>query len=64
MKADTQPASSRGSDSDSVHQAGRAPIDARSDRFTASAFQPMSAGAVPAGKCTPSFKVSAVTTSS
>src|SRR5690606_25888568 len=53
-----------GNDSESVHHAGVAPIAARSDRFTANAFQPMSAGAVPPGKWTPAFSVSIVTTSS
>ena len=48
----------------SVHHAGCAPIAARSDRFTASAFQPMSAGAVSIGKCTPALSVSVATTSS
>ena len=51
-----RPRRPRGSDSDSVHHAGSAPIAARSERLTASAFQPMSAGAVSSGKCTPAIE--------
>ncbi len=58
--ASTQAMSTCGNDSDSVHQRGCAPIAARSDRFTAKVFQPMSAAAVSAGKCTPALSVSVV----
>src|SRR5690606_35763157 len=62
-KPSTHAGSPSGSDSDKVHHAGSAPMAARSDRFTARAFQPMSEAAVPEGKCTPSLRVSIVTTS-
>lgn len=62
-KPSTHARSGVGNDSDSVHHAGCAPIAARSERLTASAFQPMSPGAVPMGKCTPSLSVSIATTS-
>ena len=62
--ASHQASSASGRASERVHQAGAAPIAARSDRLTASAFQPMSAGASEARKCTPSLSTSVVTTSS
>src|SRR5690606_9901702 len=63
-KPSSQPASASGSDSDRLAHAGVAPIAARSDRFTASAFQPMSAAGVPSGKCTPALRVSVAIASS
>src|SRR5690625_4000023 len=62
--ASHQAASGPGRVSASVHQAGAAPMAARSDRLTASAFQPMSAGGYAARKWTPSLSTSVVTTSS
>ena len=45
-------------------QSGRAPMAARSDRFTASAFQPISSGVKRRVKWTPSTTASTVATSS
>src|SRR5690606_9144285 len=61
-KPSSQSASLSGKESDKVHHAGSAAIAARSERLTASAFQPMSAAAVSSGKCTPTLRVSVATT--
>src|SRR5690606_5826734 len=62
--ASHQAASGSGRVRERVHQAGSAPMAARSERLTASAFQPMSAGGWEARKWTPSLSTSVVTTSS
>ena len=62
-KPAAQASSRRGKLSAKVSHRASAPIAARSDRFTASDFHPISAAAVRSGKWRPATRVSAVTTS-
>ena len=62
-KRSTQFASRSGKVSASKAHCGNAPIAARSDRFTASAFQPIAKASVALGKCRPATKVSQTATS-
>ena len=57
----THCASASGNVKASVAQAGVAPMAARSDRLTASDFQPTSKARVLCGKCTPATSVSVLT---